>query len=78
MGQITIPPKNRVEWRKLLTGQISYEYKNYVLQTKTYQMRKDIEAGKISIQQAVDNLYLLCSKYALAVQFDFKQIFKSW
>lgn len=73
-----IPPKNRPEWRKIIIGEIEYKYKNYVLQTKIHQMRKDIKAEILTIEQAVDDLYDLCSKYALAVQTDFKEIFKTW
>ncbi len=49
-----------------------------MLQTRTYQMQKDVASGKMTKKQAIDELYSLCTKYALAVQNDFKQIFKSW
>ena len=75
---ITIPPKNRAEWKQIITGEIEHKYKNYVLQTKIHQLRKDISSQKISIDNAVDNLYELCSKYALAVRNDLSQIFKTW
>lgn len=75
---ITIPPKDRAEWRKIITGEIEHEYKNYVLQAKIHQMRKDLSYKKITINHATDELYELCLKYALAVQLDCKQIFKNW
>ena len=75
---ITIPEKNRAEWKKIITGEIEHKYKNYVLQTKIHQLRKDISYKKISIDDAINDLYELCSKYALAVRNDFKQIFKTW
>jgi hypothetical protein len=78
MPEITIPPKTRPEWGKLITGQIEHQYQNYVLQTKTYQMHKDVKNGILSKEQAIDDLFTLCNKYALAVQNDFKQIFKTW
>ncbi len=74
----TIPPKSRPEWAKLITGEIEHEFKNYVLQMKIYQMRKDIAAGKTNTENAVEALYDLCVKYALAVQPDCQTIFKSW
>lgn len=78
MTEITIPSKDRQEWSLLVSGKINHNYQNYVLQTKTYQMQKDISRGRISTEKAIDDLYTLCSKYALAVQKDFKQIFKTW
>lgn len=78
MANVTIPPKSRPEWRKLITGEISHEFKNYVLQLRIYQMRKDIQRGKVSIESSIDELYELSSKYSLAVQADFKEIFKTW
>jgi len=75
---VSIPPKERPEWAKLVTGELHHEFSNYVLQMKIYQMRKDIAANKINLDTAVDTLYNLCAKYALAVQPDCKTIFKSW
>ena len=75
---ITIPSKGRVEWKKIITGEIEHKYRNYVLQTKIHQLRKEISYNKITINKAIDDLYELCSKYARAVQVDFKQIFKTW
>ena len=74
----TIPPKNRLEWRKLLSGDIQHKFKNFVLQLRVYQLHKDIMANKIDEDKALDELYLLCSKYALVVQEDMRAIFKSW
>lgn len=78
MATDTIPPKEREEWGKLLTGELKHAYKNYVLQTKTYQMQKDVASGKLTLQHAIDDLYSLCSKYSLAVQSDLRTIFISW
>lgn len=78
MASTTIPPRTRPEWAKIISGDISHEFKNYVLQLSIYQMRKDITKGKITITRAVDDLYNLCSKYSLAVQLDLKEIFKTW
>ncbi len=75
---ISIPPKDRPEWAKIISGDIEHPYRNYVLQTKIHQLHKEIGYKKITMNQAVDDLYSLCLKYALAVQPDFKQIFKTW
>ena len=74
----TIPPKERTEWRKILNGEIQHQFSNYVLQLQFHQAQKDIKRKKIDIEQAISNIYELCSKYTLAVQIDLRQIFKSW
>lgn len=74
----TVPPISRPEWRQMVTGEIRHNYKNYVLQARTFQMQKDIASGKMTYQQAVEELFALCSKYALAVHEDFVVIFKNW
>lgn len=78
MANITIPPKTRIEWAKLISGEIDYKFKNYVLQIRIYQMRKDISMGKLTLNAAIDQLYELCQKYSLAVQVDCKAIFGKW
>ena len=75
---ITIPPKNRIEWRQMVTGEIIYQFQNYVLQMQIHGAQKKIARKEITIERAIDDLYDLCQKYALAVQNDFKQIFKTW
>ncbi len=78
MATDTIPPIEREEWGKLLTGEIKHAYKNYVLQTKTYQMQKDVASGKLPLNKAIAELYALCEKYNLAVLSDLRIIFISW
>jgi len=78
MATVNLPPKNRVEWSKLISGEIDHKFKNYVLQIKIYQMRKDIQMGRLTLSVAVDQLYELCTKYSLAVQADCKEIFRTW
>ncbi len=78
MNNLTIPSKERVEWKHIVTGVIQHDYRNYVLQMKIHQAQKDVASKKISTDEAVGQLYDLCSKYAFAVQYDFKTIFKTW
>ncbi|MCX6271704.1 MAG: hypothetical protein NTU44_10880 [Bacteroidetes bacterium] len=75
---VTIPGKSRPEWRKMISGEIEHEFNNYVLQKTIYQLRQEIFKRNLTYEKAIDQLYELCSKYALAVQIDFRQIFKSW
>jgi hypothetical protein len=74
----TIPPKHREEWRKLVAGQLEYKCRNFVLQMMTEEYKNKISTGRITVEQAIDEMYQTCEKYALAVQNDFKQIFKAW
>ncbi|MBR6176520.1 MAG: hypothetical protein IKQ70_01390 [Bacteroidales bacterium] len=73
-----VPPRDRPEWRQLITGEIQHEFRNYVLQLRIYQIRKDIESGRSTLEPSLDSLYELCMKYQLAVAADCKEIFKSW
>ncbi len=75
---VLIPPKDRPEWAKMINGELEHNFRNYVLQTRTYQLRKSVTNKQITMQKAINELYELCSKYALAVQADFKIIFKTW
>lgn len=74
----SIPPKGRKEWEQLVTAKIPHKFKNYVLQMKTAEYSRKIATGEINVNQAIDEIYSLCDKYALAVQSDFKKIFKEW
>jgi len=73
-----LPNVQRVEWKQLITGELEHEFRNYVLQVQLHQTKKDVRNGTVSVEQAVQNLYNLCSRFPLAVQTDFKQIFKAW
>jgi len=76
---VTIPNKNRPEWEKIiLSNGGEYNYSNYVLQVQIAKLHNEVKANKLSINEAIESLYVLCSKYALAVQKDFTQIFKTW
>lgn len=74
----SIPPIDRVEWKDLVTSKIDHQFQNFVLQMKTDQFNRQIQDGNISIQDAVNGLHQLCSKYVVAVQGDIKKIFKDW
>ncbi len=75
---ISIPPKEREEWQKLVTLQIEHRFQNFVLQLKSAEYSQKISLGLMTTQVAIDEMYQLCEKYALAVQQDFKVIFKEW
>ncbi|HAS45125.1 MAG TPA: hypothetical protein DCS93_31875 [Microscillaceae bacterium] len=74
----TIPPRDREEWKMIVTGEIKHYFKNFVLQMKSNEYKRKIENGTLTPDEATDDLYQLCEKYAIAVQNDFKIIFKEW
>ncbi len=78
MRDVTIPPKGRQEWKQIVQGEIDHKYRNYVLQMKVHQANQDIVSNMLSVEEAIDELYEICDKYAMAVQTDFKEIFKTW
>ena len=73
-----IPPIDRIEWVQIVTGEIKHKFKNFVLQMKSYDYSNRIKDGEINPSTAVNELYSLCQKYSLALQEDFKTIFKEW
>jgi len=74
----TVPVIERPEWRKLVRGEISHNFQNYVLQMKVHQTVQQVKDAKLTELQAISDLHNLCNKYALAVQNDLKSIFKDW
>ncbi|NIK72763.1 hypothetical protein FHS56_000249 [Thermonema lapsum] len=74
----SIPPKEREEWKKMITGEIEHNYRNFVLKLMLTQLRREVAFGMTTMPEAIDRLYQLCEKYSLAVQPDCKEIFKSW
>jgi len=78
MSDQTIPPKQREEWKQIVTGGIQHKYSNFVLQMKVHQACKDVSSNKLTVEHAINELYDICLKYSLAVQTDCKQIFKTW
>ena len=78
MKKYTIPPKEREEWEQIVTAKVEHRFQNFVLQMKSADYKRQIEENTMSIEEAIDDLYKLCEKYAIAVQKDFKVIFKEW
>ncbi len=78
MSKASIPPIDRNEWYGLIKGEITHQFRNYVLQLHVHQAQKDVASGAVTEQSAVSNIYNLCEKYSIAVQHDLRQIFKTW
>ena len=45
---------------------------------KSNEYQRKIDRGVLTVEDATEDLYQLCEKYAIAVQNDFKEIFKEW
>ncbi|PZX19361.1 hypothetical protein LX69_00628 [Breznakibacter xylanolyticus] len=74
----SIPPKSRKEWLDMVNGHIDYPFKNYVLQMRVHQAQKEIKEGTVTPAAAINGLYTLCEKYAMACKNDLIAIFKTW
>ncbi len=74
----SIPPKDRPEWREIVSGKSKHTFDNYVLRMKTFKFSNKIKNGEVSEEEAVEELYELAKKYSRSVQRDFKTIFKHW
>jgi len=72
-----IPSKDRPEWKELLNIEREFDLKNFVLQMKVTQARKDIQKGKKTMVNAIDEIHALCEKYALAVKQDMETVFNN-
>jgi hypothetical protein len=72
-----IPKKNRKEWRLLLTGDLNVSLKNFFFQMKVTQAKNQINNGKVSIENAIDEIYDLVIKFQKAKHMpeDIEQIF---
>lgn len=75
--QFMLPDKTRKEWKQLVTGEKQFSLKNFVLQMKVAQTAKDIKKGRISVEEAVNDIYTLCKKYDKAVGKDVETIFNT-
>ena len=65
-----IPPKGRKEWRDLLTGKINVPLKNFFFQMKVTQAKNQVATGKISLDEAIDDIHALCIKFFKAKNMD--------
>ncbi len=72
-----IPSKDRPEWRKIVTGELHFEFQSFALQMKINQIKRFIEFGSISVDDGVDELYRLCKKYSVATGNDIKKVFST-
>lgn len=72
---VTLPDKSLPQWRQMVLGEISHKFENFVLSMRLHKAQKDLAAGKISLEEAVDIIYRLCQQHPLAVKRDLEKIF---
>lgn len=78
MEKLTIPPKSRGEWMQLIRGERQHSFQNLSLQIKLNVGRFELEAGRLSEEELLDEMYELCEKFSVASQKDLRLIFKHW
>lgn len=75
---VSIPDKKRPEWKEIIMDKEGkYKFSNYVIQVQLTILQRGVKENKVSINQAVEILHKLISKYASVVQDDLKKIFKN-
>lgn len=72
-----IPKKERPEWADLIKGKINPELSSFSLKMKISALRQNYKHGDMSVDDAIDDLYELCSKYEKIYADDFTIIFES-
>ena len=72
-----IPDIHKKEWRELVTGQLNVFLKNFFFQMKVTQTIKLVKTGKLSVDEAIQDMYNLCVKFSKAKNMaeDLKAIF---
>ena len=72
-----IPDIHKKEWRELVTGQLNVSLKNFFFQMKVTQTKELVNTGKLSVDEAVQDIYNLCVKFSKAKNMaeDLKAIF---
>ena len=71
-----IPDKNRIEWEKLVKGEIKNAFSSLVLQIAHGRIILMYQYGQIKINEGVNELYELCLKHQDVIKGDIAKIFK--
>ena len=70
-----IPSVKRKEWHELVVGSIKPKILSHSLKLKIYKYQKDIKSGKITVEQAVEQLHQECQDHYNIYKNDLYQIF---
>ncbi|NJK84618.1 MAG: hypothetical protein HC906_00170 [Bacteroidales bacterium] len=70
-----VPDKKKPEWKDLITGNSNHKISSFSLQMKINSLRLVYQYGKITIDQAVEDLYQTCQKFERIYQHDIDTIF---
>ena len=71
-----IPPRDRPEWVDMAKGQIKME--KFVLQLQIDRVTREMAAGNMTLDGAIDYLYKYFLKYPKGFHRDLLAIFKQW
>ena len=72
-----IPEIKRQEWKDLITNKINPELSSFSLKMKINSVRLYVSTGKMSLDEAVKDLYALCVKYEKIYADDLDKVFKT-
>lgn len=70
-----VPEKSNGEWKKLITGENPIEFSSFALQMTVSRLAMSYKDGKVSMDDAVEELHKMCLKYKNAVSKDLMKIF---
>jgi len=70
-----LPSKDSPQWRLWVKGKLLHNYQNIVLQMKVNYIVSEVEANRMAVVFAIDELYNTCLKYKIAVFDDLETIF---
>jgi hypothetical protein len=70
-----IPSIQRKEWHDLVVGSIKPKIISHSLRLKINKYQKEIKAGKITVEEAINQLYQECKDHYKLYKNDLYQIF---
>ncbi len=71
-----VPEIKRQEWRDLIKGKNTQSLSSFSLQMKVNSLKLFCESGKMSMDDAVKELYETCAKYEKIYETDLRKIFR--
>ncbi len=68
-----IPDKKDDFWRNLITGEIKVDFSTFALQMTVSSLSTKYKLGMIEMDNAINELHSLCSKYQMVVEKDIQK-----
>ncbi len=69
--------KDRKEWLTLLEPSNKFDFSFYPLQMKLTKLKSNVSAGKMTKEDAVEEIIEMCGKYKRAVKGDLERMFNN-